>query len=94
MAKKVFVVVAYDIVNDRKRKKVAKLLEEYGLRINYSVFELAVSPSDINKIKKRIGTMISKKSDSVLFYYLCKECIVRNEYIGTIALHLPTVHLV
>ena len=32
--------VTYDIINDKKRTKLSDLLETYGYRVNYSVFEL------------------------------------------------------
>ena len=35
-----FVVVAYDIPDDRRRTRVAKVLEDYGDRVQYSVFEM------------------------------------------------------
>ena len=39
IVKKKFVVIAYDIVDDKHRTKISKLLEGYGERVNYSVFE-------------------------------------------------------
>ena len=36
---KQFVVVAYDVADNRRRQKIAKTLEQYGLRCNESVFE-------------------------------------------------------
>ena len=33
-----FYVIAYDIPNDRRRQKIADLLEGYGKRVQYSVF--------------------------------------------------------
>lgn len=94
MAAKIFLVVAYDISSNRKRKKVSDILEEYGLRINKSVFEVKATASEIKTIKAGIGKLIKKKSDSVLFYYLCRECILKNEYLGTIVPQTPTVQVV
>ena len=36
-------VVSYDISSDRLRNKVARTLEGYGTRIQYSVFECKLS---------------------------------------------------
>ena len=36
-----FVVVSYDIKNDKRRRKVMKLLEGYGERVQYREFEAA-----------------------------------------------------
>ena len=38
-AKKIFCVVAYDIQDDRSRIQISKILEKYGTRNNYRVFE-------------------------------------------------------
>lgn len=42
-AKKNFIVVAYDVSDDRRRSHVVKLLEKVGIRVNYSVFECMLS---------------------------------------------------
>jgi CRISPR-associated endonuclease Cas2 len=40
MKKELFIVIAYDIVSDKRRKNVVKMLKDYGgQRMNYSVFE-------------------------------------------------------
>ena len=44
-AKKIFCVVAYDIQDDRSRIQISKILEKYGTRINYSVFECMFTDS-------------------------------------------------
>ena len=33
------IVVSYDVSDDRRRRKVAKIMEGYGYRVQYSVFE-------------------------------------------------------
>lgn len=37
---KQFIVVAYDISDDKRRQKIAKILLNYGVRSNYSVFDV------------------------------------------------------
>ena len=34
-----FIVISYDIPADKRRTKLAQLLENYGQRVQYSVFE-------------------------------------------------------
>ncbi|NLW36114.1 MAG: CRISPR-associated endonuclease Cas2, partial [Syntrophorhabdus aromaticivorans] len=38
-----FVVIAYDISDDKKRLEISDLLITYGIRVNKSVFECFVS---------------------------------------------------
>jgi CRISPR-associated protein Cas2 len=33
-------VVCYDVVDDRRRNRIFKLLKDYGRRVQYSVFEV------------------------------------------------------
>jgi CRISPR-associated endonuclease Cas2 len=39
-----FYLVCYDVVLDRRRNKVAHILEGYGLRVQKSVFECVLTP--------------------------------------------------
>ena len=41
-----FYLVCYDIVSDRRRNKVSKLLEAYGLRVQKSVFECVLDDKE------------------------------------------------
>ncbi|WP_457560176.1 CRISPR-associated endonuclease Cas2 [Caminibacter sp.] len=65
--------VAYDIEDDKRRKRVSEILEGYGVRVNYSVFEVKVSKKEkikmIDEIKK-----IAKKEDNIRFYHICESC--------------------
>jgi CRISPR-associated protein Cas2 len=69
-----FYVVVYDIVEDRRRLKVAKELEKLGERIQFSVFELYLTPKELEKLKTRLGKLIHKKDDRVRVYGLCASC--------------------
>lgn len=78
---KKFIVVAYDIVDDKRRNKICDILSSYGQRVNYSVFECFLRNKDIVRLKSRIERYLKEK-DTVLYYYLCKDCIERIERKG------------
>ncbi len=67
-------VIAYDIHSNKKRLKVSEMLEKYGNRANKSVFECLLTPTEERKLKEYVFKMINSKTDSVLFYKLCKYC--------------------
>ena len=68
-------VISYDIESDRTRRKLAKLLEGYGVRIQYSVFECNLTDKRFQKLYKEVFQLTSGKSDgSVRFYSICKNC--------------------
>jgi CRISPR-associated protein Cas2 len=57
-------VVAYDSPNDKRRRKVAKLLEGYGERIQRSVFECLLQPHQMQRLRQ-ILTRLAKPDDSI-----------------------------
>ena len=58
-ARKKFVVVAYDISSARRRDKVVKILQQYGRRINFSVFECMFSDGQLSAVREEIGSIIN-----------------------------------
>jgi CRISPR-associated protein Cas2 len=79
-AKRILIVVAYDIENDKKRGKVAKMLEKYGTRVNYSVFECMFTTAQLEKTKESVAKHIDRKTDSVIFYRICVDCYAKTVY--------------
>lgn len=79
---KKFLIIAYDVEDDRRRRRVAKLLEAIGKRVNKSVFECFITDRQIEKLKAKIARHVTRY-DSVLYYQLCRSCIERVERQGT-----------
>ena len=77
-----FVVVSYDVVDDRKRTKIAKAMKSYGERVQKSVFECRVDDQQFIRMKKAVESIMDMNEDSVRFYFLCKGCIERIEISG------------
>jgi CRISPR-associated protein Cas2 len=69
------VVVSYDVRTDtvdgrRRLRRLAKLCESNGIRVQYSVFECQVDPTEWAKMKSKIINIINEEEDSVRFYFL------------------------
>lgn len=79
-AKKNFVVVAYDVSDDRRRSHVVKILEKVGVRINYSVFECMLTDVQYEKLRRNIGDKINQKEDRVVYYSICVDCYTKIVY--------------
>ncbi len=78
-----FVVVSYDIPDDRRRLKVAKLLLDLGgQRVQRSVFECYVSARVLARMQERLLELHKPEEDSIRFYWLCAECRPRIVYYG------------
>ncbi len=80
---KQFLVISYDISDDQRRRKVMQALEDHGKRVQYSVFECRLRPRELEGLKKRLAPLVKKKDgDSVRFYSLCIDDILRTEILG------------
>jgi len=73
-----YFVVSYDIVDDKRREKVSNLLNLYGVRVNYSVYEIKLQKKDLRKLIFEILKIVDKKEDSVRFYNLSKNDILKS----------------
>jgi CRISPR-associated protein Cas2 len=66
------VVVSYDIVDDRRRQRLAKVLENYGQRVQKSVFECRLDEGRFLKLKKQVDKLIdleeAVRNKSCFFY--------------------------
>lgn len=78
-----FYLITYDIEEDKKRNKIAKLLEDYGTRVQYSVFECAIDYNQLEEIKKKAEDIIDKKKDSVRIYRICEGCLKEISILGS-----------
>ena len=77
-----FVVVVYDIAEDRRRLKLMKLLEGYGRRVQESVFECDLEVKDYRKMMQRLQRLISPRTDNVRCYHLCSADVKQIETLG------------
>ena len=82
-----FVIVSYDVATDegkgqRRLRRVARACEDYGQRVQYSVFECIVDPAQWTKLKERLISEINPDKDSLRFYYLGSNWHHRVEHIG------------
>lgn len=81
------VLITYDVEtvtsSGKKRlRKVAKECLNFGQRVQNSVFECVVDPSQFAVLKHRLLEIIDPKKDSIRFYYLGNNWDRRVEHIG------------
>lgn len=75
--------VSYDIVSDRLRNKIAKTLEGYGKRVQYSVFECDLTEKRYKELYQKLLTLAQGVEDGdICFYYICKNCQRKKQTIG------------
>ena len=76
------ILISYDIVKDRRRTKIASLLEDFGRRVQYSVFECLLEESGLGELVPKLEALIDEEEDSVRIYRLCARCQGRVEILG------------
>ncbi|MCI0396612.1 MAG: CRISPR-associated endonuclease Cas2 [Chloroflexi bacterium] len=77
------IVVSYDITSDKRRTKIAKIMEGYGYRVQYSVFECDLDDEKLKELWKRLKPLVSTKEwESVRFYPLYSECAEKVRVLG------------
>jgi CRISPR-associated protein Cas2 len=69
--------ITYDISNDKRRTKLSTLLDKYGYRVNYSVYECELNQTKLDKLiyEIELQKLINKKYDSLRFYHICQNCL-------------------
>ena len=75
-------VVAYDIAEPRRLNKVARVLKDYGTRVQKSIFEVTVDARVFTEMKGRIEEEIEASEDGVKYFPLCEKCAGTLEIIG------------
>lgn len=68
------VVISYDIPDDKKRTKVNKIISNYGINVQKSVFECDINNEEINQLKNKIEKIINPDFDDLRIYLICNQC--------------------
>ena len=81
------VVVTYDVNTEtpegrRRLRRVGDCCLDYGQRVQYSVFECLVDPTQWAKLKGRLLAEVDPASDSLRFYYIGDKWRKRIEHVG------------
>ncbi|MCL2298467.1 MAG: CRISPR-associated endonuclease Cas2 [Proteobacteria bacterium] len=81
------VLVSYDVATGetdgaRRLRRVARACQDYGQRVQYSVFEIEVDPAQWTQLKERLLKEIDPERDSLRFYFLGNNWQRRVEHVG------------
>lgn len=64
------VLVCYDIADNKRRYRVVRELEAYGLRVQESVFECWLNPAQLRSLRRKLEKQIKQNEDRVAWYIL------------------------
>ncbi len=81
------VLVSYDVAvsspgGTTRLRRVAKECQNYGQRVQFSLFECIVDPAQWTKLKNKLESVIDGEQDSLRYYYLGANYKKRVEHVG------------
>lgn len=93
------VLVSYDVstrdeAGRRRLRRVAKLCENRGQRVQNSVFECLVDPAQWAKLRAALIAEAKPSEDSLRFYFLGAEWKRRVEHVGAKPTYDPEAPLI
>lgn len=81
------VLITYDVNTETaagksRLRRVAKKCQDYGQRVQNSVFECSLDPARLKLLQAELAKIIDPSVDSLRYYYLGDETRFRVEHIG------------
>lgn len=79
--------VSYDVstvnaAGKRRLRRIAKLCEDWGIRVQNSVFECTVDSAQWIALKAKLLAIIEPETDSLRFYNLGNNYTGKTEHVG------------
>ncbi len=81
--------ISYDISDTKRLQKVAKILKNFGIRIQYSFFECEIQKEQFEFLKTELLKVINKKEDNLIIYPICENCVSNISSIGNGNIFIP-----
>lgn len=78
-------IVAYDIADAKRLRRIAKICELYGFRIEKSVFECELSKEKFEKFWQELKKIANEKEDCLAVYKVCKSCKAKIKTFGQVS---------
>jgi len=80
---KMLTVIAYDVSDPKRLAKIAKVCEDYGVRVQYSIFECHLEPEAFNELWLKLLDLIDEEEDRLVGYKIDARCAKETETAGT-----------
>ena len=76
-------VVAYDISDPKRLARIARVCEDYGLRVQYSIFECHLDQETFNQLWLKLLETMDEDEDRIVAYKLDARAARETETAGT-----------
>jgi len=65
--------VCYDICDPKRLRRVHRVIRDWGVPIQFSIFELELRPEQLQSLMNELNAMINLEEDKIMFYRLSPE---------------------
>ncbi len=74
-ARQMVYLVAYDISEPRRLARIAKICEDYGVRVQYSLFECRLEPDEFASLWSELEAELDTDTDRAVAYPMDQRCV-------------------
>ena len=68
-----FIAVCFDISDSKRLRRVSNELENFGKRVQRSLFKCHLDDKEFKDLKERMADLIDEKQNHVRYYLLCPK---------------------
>lgn len=77
--------IAYDITDEKRLHRIARICEDWGVRVQYSVFECRLDADGFDRFWANLRTEIDPAEDRLVAYKICVNCARDIRCAGTMS---------
>ncbi|NUM35038.1 MAG: CRISPR-associated endonuclease Cas2 [Candidatus Brocadiae bacterium] len=74
--------IGYDISNEKRLTKVAKIVQGFGTRVQYSFFHCFLSEKQKRQLKSRLKKTINQNQDQIIILPITQKQLQEIEILG------------
>lgn len=75
--------IGYDITDHKRLARVARICEDYGLRVQYSLFECRLEETDFEELWLKLLFEINEREDRIVAYQIDAKSAKKTLTAGT-----------
>jgi CRISPR-associated protein Cas2 len=77
-------IVAYDIADPSRLRRVARTCEDYGVRVEKSLFHCDLTEEKFQDLWLELIDLVVEDEDAVVAYRVCQSCLRQTESMGVL----------
>ncbi len=81
--KQMLTLLAYDITDPKRLSRVARVCEDFGVRVQYSIFECRLEEAEFTEFWLRLLGQIDENEDRLVAYKIDARCAKETLTAGT-----------